>query len=222
VRVFDEVLAATRGVDLVCHLAAIAWDGLPVPEILQLNVAGAVHVLEAAERCGVRRVVHASTIRAYGLLSAKNPTRPRFLPVTEDHPLLPPDGYGMSKAASETFAQCYSARGLSVIVLRLGGVVDFADSRGIWAPLDAGVHAPDAAQAFRLALETERQFGVYNVVSRGRYSRAGDVQTAAERQAELESIAIGPDICTPEFWAGAENVYSVDRAIRELGFRPTW
>ncbi len=223
VRSFDDVLAAMGGIDRVCHLAAIAWDGLPIPELFHLNVMGTVHVFEAAERCGVARVVHASSIRAYGFLSAKNPARPAFLPVTEEHALRPSDGYGMSKAVTEMIARCYGARGLPVIVLRPGGVVDFADAaRGSWGPLDTGVHAPDAAAAFRLALETDRHFGVYNVVSMCRYGRDGGVQSAAERHAELSSLGIGPEICDARFWMGRGNVYSTDSARCELGWEPTW
>jgi len=223
IRNFDEVRAATDGVDVVCHLAAIPSDALPMPQLFPINVTGTAHVLEAAHQCGVHRVVHASSIRAYGLIAPKNPVRPAFLPINEEHPALSAEGYGMTKAAADTLARCYSLRGLSVIVLRPGGVIDFAKGRGgEWNPLDAGVHGPDVAQAFRLALETRREFGIYNVVSMHRYNRQGRPQTPEERQAELESLAIGPDICEPEFWSGKGNVYAIDRIRRELGYQPTW
>lgn len=223
VRSFDEVLRATEGVEKVCHLAAIPWDGLPTPDLIQLNVVGTVHVFEAAERCGANRVVHTSSVRAYGLTSVRKPTRPLFLPVTEDHPTLAAEGYGMSKAAADVIAQCYNERGLSVIVLRPGGVVDFTqEGRGRWGPFDAGVHAPDAAVAFRLALETERRHGIYNVVSTNRYCRDGTLQPARVRREELASVDIGRSLCGREFWSGKGNVYANDRIRRELGWEPTW
>lgn len=63
-----ELLAATRGVDGVLHLAAVMtitmdrdpWTGLDV------NIRGAQNVLEACAVNGVKKVVYASSSAAYG------------------------------------------------------------------------------------------------------------------------------------------------------------
>jgi dihydroflavonol-4-reductase len=59
--------AATRGCDLVFHLAALYTLWTPEPSRLwHVNVQGTRTVLEAAARAGVRRVVHCSSIARFG------------------------------------------------------------------------------------------------------------------------------------------------------------
>jgi UDP-glucose 4-epimerase len=59
-------------------------------------VTGTLHVLEAARRAGVRRVVYASSSSVYG-------DRPD-LPKREDQPPAPISPYAVSKAAGEQYA----------------------------------------------------------------------------------------------------------------------
>jgi UDP-glucose 4-epimerase len=59
---------AVRGCDAVYNFAALADlnEALQEPIIsAQVNILGAVHVLEACRRAGVRRIVHASTVYVY-------------------------------------------------------------------------------------------------------------------------------------------------------------
>jgi UDP-glucose 4-epimerase len=60
------------------------------------NVTGTLHVLEAARRAGIRRVVYASSSSVYG-------DRPE-LPKREDQPPAPISPYAVSKAAGEQYA----------------------------------------------------------------------------------------------------------------------
>src|SRR5689334_9923338 len=64
------------------------------------NVAGTLHVLEAAKRAGVRRVVYASSSSVYG----DNPE----LPKREDQPPAPISPYAVSKAAGEQYARVWT------------------------------------------------------------------------------------------------------------------
>src|SRR3954452_24581474 len=64
----DQVCAALRGCDAVIHLAASADVNEVFADPVDAetrNVRGTLHVLEGVRRCGVGRVVYASTIWAY-------------------------------------------------------------------------------------------------------------------------------------------------------------
>src|SRR5690606_18640904 len=72
--------AAFTGADAVVHLAGIP-DEAPLPDLLRANVEGVQHVLEAARRAAVPRVVLASSNRATGnypvdrVVSVQDPDR---------------------------------------------------------------------------------------------------------------------------------------------------
>ena len=51
---FDQVLAATRGMDAVINMTVMRHD--PV-EAFRVNTLGAYNVIRAAVECGIRRVV---------------------------------------------------------------------------------------------------------------------------------------------------------------------
>jgi uronate dehydrogenase len=105
------------GCEAVVHLGAVpdeaAFDVLAGP-----NLHGAFHVLDAARRAGVRRVVLASSGRATG-----------FYRVDErlDGEATPrPDGlYAATKAFAEALGRMYADRfGLEVVALRIGTFVE--------------------------------------------------------------------------------------------------
>jgi UDP-glucose 4-epimerase len=106
---------AMTGVETVFHLAALSSVGAAQndpPLAYQYNVRGTASVLDVARRCGVRRVVVASSREVYG--------EPDYLPVPESAPLRPKNVYGLTKAAAETC--CGLARGPEVAILRLSNV----------------------------------------------------------------------------------------------------
>ncbi|HUO50634.1 MAG TPA: NAD-dependent epimerase/dehydratase family protein [Candidatus Paceibacterota bacterium] len=90
------MLAITRGVDIVYHTAALAYEGLSVfsPHLVADNIfSGSISVMSAAISNKVRRFVHCSSMARYG-------TQPK-VPFTEDMTPLPQDPYGIAKYAAE-------------------------------------------------------------------------------------------------------------------------
>lgn len=82
----------------------------------EVNVIGAINVLEAARGCGARRVVNTST--GGGLYGDAD-----LLPTPEDHPIRPLAPYGQSKLAAEGYCALYTRlHGLSTVSLRYGNV----------------------------------------------------------------------------------------------------
>ncbi|PRX92289.1 NAD-dependent epimerase/dehydratase family protein [Allonocardiopsis opalescens] len=101
------------GADAVVHLAGIP-DEAPLPDLLADNVVGTHHVLEAARRTGVRRVVLASSNRLTGAYPIHHTVFP-------DEPPRPDGLYGVSKVAVEALGQLYADKfGLQVVALRIG------------------------------------------------------------------------------------------------------
>lgn len=109
----DAVVTALAGVDAVVHLGGVP-DEAPFPEVLDGNVLGTHHVLEAVRRRGIGRVVLASSNRLTGCYPASTTVTPEMPPR--------PDGfYGVSKAALEALGRLYADKfGLSVVALRIG------------------------------------------------------------------------------------------------------
>jgi UDP-glucose 4-epimerase len=94
---------ATRGVRVVFHQAAMRSVPRSVKDPLGANannVTGTLHVLEAARRARVARVVYASSSSVYG-------DRPD-LPKREDQPPVPISPYAVSKAAGEQYAAVWT------------------------------------------------------------------------------------------------------------------
>ncbi|MEU6972766.1 NAD(P)-dependent oxidoreductase [Kitasatospora aureofaciens] len=107
------VESALAGADQVLHLGGIP-DEAPLADLLDVNVLGTQHVLEAARRTGIARVVLASSNRVTGFYPVGHLTTPQ-------DPVRPDGLYGVSKAAVEALGRLYADKfGLSVICLRIG------------------------------------------------------------------------------------------------------
>jgi NAD dependent epimerase/dehydratase len=108
------VEAATEGIEVVLHLAAliaIPYSYVAAESFIDTNVRGTLNVLEAARRAGVRRVIHTSTSEVYGT--------PASLPIRETHPLSAQSPYAASKAAADQLAIAFHRSfELPVAVLR--------------------------------------------------------------------------------------------------------
>ncbi len=102
------------GMDGIFHQAALVsvQKSLEQPALsFDINVRGAIVVLEAARQAGVKRVVLASSAAVYGD-GAK-------LPLSEDLPTNPVTPYALDKYSMERYAaQYYRLYGLETVVLR--------------------------------------------------------------------------------------------------------
>src|SRR5579859_1887931 len=90
-----EYPGVMRGVDIVYHCAALAYEGLSVfsPYTVVENIVGAsTAIFSAAIQCDVRRIVHCSSMARYGAICP---------PFTEDQVCYPQDPYGIAKLAAE-------------------------------------------------------------------------------------------------------------------------
>lgn len=107
-----QAYGALAGADAVIHLAAIPNPtGRPPEVVFTTNVISTFNVFEAAANLGIRRVVGASSVSALGFPWQHRWSEPFYLPIDENHPLVPQDAYGLSKANGEEIAAAYCRRG---------------------------------------------------------------------------------------------------------------
>ena len=99
--------------DVVFHLAAqvsVATSVLRPLQDAEVNVLGAINVLEATRRAGASRLVLAGSAATYGS-GAK-------LPIRESYARRPESPYGVSKLAAESYARMYADRyGIEIVTL---------------------------------------------------------------------------------------------------------
>jgi UDP-glucose 4-epimerase len=157
-RDFGRVLGAVEGCDEIVHAGAIAHDTAGDPaEIVATNVLGTWHVLLAAERCAVARVVYISSAQVFGF--AEGEGEPAYLPVDDEHPLRASRPYGMSKRLAEEMCGAWTFRtGIPTVVLRPVMILDDADLESMspdTAAFGAFVHVRDVADAIVCSLRSE-------------------------------------------------------------------
>ena len=99
---FEKMKKIMKGVDILCHAAAYAHEGLssfsPVL-ISNNNVTGSVSVFTAAIFNKVKRIVYCSSMARYGKTK---------IPYKEEDELKPVDPYGVSKVAAENILKILS------------------------------------------------------------------------------------------------------------------
>jgi len=95
-----EMLEETKGIDIVYHCAATAYEGLSVfsPKLISENIyLASASIISAAIQNKVRRFVFCSSMARYGV---------NKVPFTERMKPNPQDPYGIAKVASEKLLEC--------------------------------------------------------------------------------------------------------------------
>ena len=98
----NAVRTAMRGCDVVLHLAAlvaIPYSYYAPDSYVDTNIKGTLNVLQAARDLGVRKVIHTSTSEVYGTA--------RFVPITEEHPVIGQSPYSATKIAADQLAMSF-------------------------------------------------------------------------------------------------------------------
>jgi len=113
-----------EGAAAIIHLAAYqAPYEAPHAEVFRNNVSATYNVMKTAAVAGVRRVVHVSSVAAYGFLYAPAFWPPEYLPLDEAYPCRPRDPYALAKVFGEQMADSFVAMSdMTVASLRVTGV----------------------------------------------------------------------------------------------------
>jgi nucleoside-diphosphate-sugar epimerase len=172
--------------DVVAHLAFIVTEIKDKKRIYDVNVNGTRRLLDAVKRSGIRRLVVASSVSAYG-------SHPRMDPITEETPL---DGnehsyYSHTKHLVEGMVDDFEKENPGVAVTRLrpsilcGAHTDnffldllplrflaYPNSNPEGLPL---VHEDDAGRAFYLAIKNGVS-GAFNIAAGNlSYAKIGEI-----------------------------------------------
>lgn len=112
--------------DAVVHFAAVPRILIkPDNETFRINTVGTYHVIEAAVKLGIKKIIIASSETTYGICFSDGETDPKILPLEEDYDVDPMDSYGLSKVVNEKTARSFQRRsGVDIYALRIGNVIE--------------------------------------------------------------------------------------------------
>jgi nucleoside-diphosphate-sugar epimerase len=214
-----------RTYDAVVHFAAIpAILFRPDNETYRINVMSTYNVIDAAVRLGIRKIIFASSETTYGVCFADGEVKPLYVPVDEEHPVVPPDSYALSKVVNEVTGRSFQKRsGFDIYALRINNVIEpheYAQNfptfianpalrrRNIFAYIDAR----DLGHMVDCCLRTDGLgYQVFNVSN------------------DDMSVNVSSDEVMARFYEGVpvkkamgrdETFFSSDKAKRMVGFRP--
>jgi UDP-glucose 4-epimerase len=113
---YQLMLQYLQDTDIIVH---IAWTTVPKTASenpiydAQTNIIGSIHLLEAAVKAKVKKVIFVSTGGAlYGV--------PQYTPIDEEHPIRPISAYGISKMSFERYLHFfYQNKGLDYAIFRI-------------------------------------------------------------------------------------------------------
>jgi nucleoside-diphosphate-sugar epimerase len=224
---YDNVYEALKDCNAVIHLAAIPSPGKDLDSsVFQINTIGTYNIVLASGLLGIKRVAMASSDCALGFTFAHNRPPVEYLPVDEEHPAWPDNGYGLSKITSERICSAMAQRfqGMVIGTLRISHVIEKewalkydyfkkwtmnpeAGPWNLWSYIDAR----DCAAAFRLAIEAE--FSAHEV-----FCIAAPNTRMAIPSMDLIKMYFPETILKKDF-NGYESLENSSKAERILGFK---
>ena len=171
----DFIMIAMKGCQFVIHAAAYFRFWGPREIFDWINVTGTKNVVEAAQKVGVKRYIHISSIAVVG-----NPQNGE--PIDENVVCRPQDPYQHSKLTAERYVQTLTEReDFPALILRPGAFYGPGSFYGInrlfvvepmgwWRVkvnngkrLTFPVYVPDVANAIVFSLGTGRLGEIYNI-----------------------------------------------------------
>lgn len=96
--------------DIVVHLAA-SLDMKGSDETISVNCTGTYHLIHLATLLSAKKFIYISSIPVIG--------KPKFLPVTEEHPIEPKTLYHISKYMGEQMVQNLCPPDMKTVILRI-------------------------------------------------------------------------------------------------------
>lgn len=188
------------------------------------NVTISYNVLVVALEAGVKKIVSGSSLAVYGLYYPTCANAPDYLPIDENHPLLPQDPYGMTKLVGEKLCDSFARKKeIQIASLRFAGIATDEQypillerrkhplERGtgaLWSYIDVR----DAAAACRLAVEKDFSgHEAFNVCAPNTIMKEPTLELVRRYLPQVKLIKSGLN----DNWCG----YDAGKAERVLGFR---
>jgi UDP-glucose 4-epimerase len=236
---------AREEVDAIVHLAFLASPTHAAAWAHELESVGTMHVLNAARRAKVRKLV----LRSHTLLYGAHPTNPNYL--TESHPLRARRGepFLSDKIAVETDVRAFAEERADrmVTILRMAPILGPAIrgyigrylSRRVvptilgFDPLWQFLHEADAVAALKLSVDRDAP-GIFNIVGDGVLPLSTVVKLAGRMAAPLPRSLVNALVLSAWITQVGEApptlldylqylcVADGDRARKQLGFAPAY
>ncbi len=231
-----DVTDALQDSEVVFHLVSTTLpksSNLNPAYDIESNVISTIHMLDAAQRKGIKMVLFASSGgTVYGV--------PREVPIKESHPTEPTCSYGIGKLAIEKYLRLYfELYGMEYRILRIAnpygeeqrptgsqGAVAVFLSRAlnyqvieIWGDgtvVRDFLYVADVSQAFIKAMNYRGESRLFNI-------GAGMGHSINELLAEIETLVGRPAIrnyLPSRRFDVPTNVLDISRAQEILGFQP--
>ena len=172
IRDIKLLTSAMEDVDAIFHLAAIPDEDDFYTKLMPINIEGTYTLLETARRCGVKKVILASTCQiAFGY--------PNSTFVTTDMAVRPVNMYSCTKIFGEAVGRYYSDKyGISVICLRIGWFQNYDSEFLQDSEVKKKWCSPkDLVQIVEKSIDSNLKYGVFFAISNNK-NRIWDIEDA--------------------------------------------
>lgn len=238
-----------KGCDVVVHLAFVIGDSTNRPALYRVNVDGSKNVFDASAKAGVKHLVVASSIAAYGYY----PDNPDVM--DEKSPLRgnPDNAYSDTKRLVEILLDDFEKRHPKIYVIRFRpGVILGPNTKNnfrallslpVWLDFEgdgpgfysrtAVVHENDLVDAFVLGIKSKKS-GAYNLAVEPFVTREEILKITRQVPVKIPAKLVGKVLDALFNFkissSPASDLYYMTRpipasgkkAVRELGWRPKY
>ncbi|MFB0561704.1 MAG: GDP-mannose 4,6-dehydratase [Candidatus Lokiarchaeia archaeon] len=220
--------------EFVFHLAAQVIPEISVSNPLEdasTNILGTLNILQNAKNC--ERIIIFSSAAVYG--------DAMWLPINEEHPKNPVNMYGVSKLASEMYANVFhKIFGVTIVIFRVFNVYGKYEKIDPYSSviskflnnLKTGreleifgdgnqtrdfIHVKDIVNASILALEKEKPIGQILNLATGVETSINQLVKIIKEKSEKE---VGIKYTRPRKWEPRRSVANISRLKNILGYCP--
>ena len=222
-RAVDDIL---RGAEAVVHMGAIPGPSRAEPRVIfENNVSADFNVMMSAAELGLRRVVFSSSAFGMGWAHDGNAFVPLYLPLDEEHPMMPFEPYGLTKQVGEDIGRMIARNSSTTVVSLRFTIVALPEVQAefpwpaptpenpltlvMWAYADAR----DVADAHVLALDAE-------IEEYEGFMLAQPSSRFQEPTVDIIRNNFGDRVEIREGLSGTASVINTQKAQRMLGWRP--
>ena len=222
----EAVNGILQGAAAVVHMGAIPGPSRAEPRVIfENNVSADFNVMMSAAELGLRRVVFSSSAFGMGWAHDGNAFVPLYLPLDEEHPMMPFEPYGLTKQVGEDIGRMIARNSATTVVsLRFTNVaLPEVQSEFPWPaptpenPLTlvmwAYADARDVAEAQVLALDAKiDEYEAFMI--------AQPSSRFNEPTIDIVKQNFGDRVEIREGLSGTASVISTEKAQRLLGWTP--
>ena len=222
----EAVNGILQGAEAVVHMGAIPGPSRAEPRVIfENNVSADFNVMMSAAELGLRRVVFSSSAFGMGWAHDGNAFVPLYLPLDEEHPMMPFEPYGLTKQVGEDIGRMIARNSATTVVsLRFTNVaLPEVQSEFPWPaptpenPLTlvmwAYADARDVAEAQVLALDAKiDEYEAFMI--------AQPSSRFNEPTIDIVKQNFGDRVEIREGLSGTASVISTEKAQRLLGWTP--